>query len=535
MRGDFTQGTWVRLTGANDTTATGAVEGANSTSPHTDTQDMVFIPNGQGGYDLLQSDDGGLYRLISVNDPALRKWLPMNGDIQIARFRNVAYDVLNNVLFGGTDDDGTPQQDNPGAGSWTDVTGGDAYQATADNGQASNTTNPQVTRYSQAGQGSQLANINRYRFNRTNTSANAEGLMMASPATPNVPYSGLHTTSDTSGGFILNNLPDPNNLIAPRRMLIGSVDGLYHSENAGDVIYDITSSLSIPSGASIVNVRALTYGGVFNGLTNLDVAYVSASINGRQTLFLRTTAGGSFNPVPYPGPLLAETGRPGRHNTFSGEIKFGPDDWHTAYIADGAVVYRTTDAGSTWTDITPTHGNAGSLAYVAAEVVSPGTTSGDESLFVGGLGGVYYSSNPRAPSGQIVWSKLGSNLPNTTVFDLRYIPPTSTVNGLRGDLLIAATWGRSLWAIPNFRRQQFGGCFTSTECDPTVTWVDFSSSAPELGCKDFPYHTLSFAVLAVQTNGTLAIKSGTTSEAPTISKPMTIEACGGPVTIGKAP
>lgn len=66
-------------------------------------------------------------------------------------------------------------------------------------------------------------------------------------------------------------------------------------------------------------------------------------------------------------------------------------------------------------------------------------------------------------------------------------------------------------------------------------WADLNSVNPfQTGLYDFPYHTLGQAVSAVPATGTINIKTaGHTTETMTISKPMTIVAIGGPVTIGQ--
>ncbi|MCK4547417.1 MAG: T9SS type A sorting domain-containing protein [Candidatus Eisenbacteria sp.] len=87
-------------------------------------------------------------------------------------------------------------------------------------------------------------------------------------------------------------------------------------------------------------------------------------------------------------------------------------------------VYRTTDSGVSWTDVT---GNLpGAPANVV--VVDPDQTS---RLFVGTDVGCFYTENLGA-----VWTMLGSGLPAVPVYDLRLHQPTRT--------LVAGTHGRSM-------------------------------------------------------------------------------------------
>lgn len=66
-------------------------------------------------------------------------------------------------------------------------------------------------------------------------------------------------------------------------------------------------------------------------------------------------------------------------------------------------------------------------------------------------------------------------------------------------------------------------------------WVDLNGGIPiQIGSYDLPYHTLGQGVSAVPSTGTINFKTaGHTLETMTISKPMTIVAIGGPVTIGQ--
>jgi hypothetical protein len=79
---------------------------ANNTEPHVDGWRMSFDNLGN----LLQTDDGGIYRLISPDDPGTRTWQSVNGDISPTQFYTVAYDPLNNMLIGGTQDNGVMGQ-----------------------------------------------------------------------------------------------------------------------------------------------------------------------------------------------------------------------------------------------------------------------------------------------------------------------------------------------------------------------------------------------------------------------------------------
>jgi hypothetical protein len=64
-------------------------------------------------------------------------------------------------------------------------------------------------------------------------------------------------------------------------------------------------------------------------------------------------------------------------------------------------------------------------------------------------------------------------------------------------------------------------------------WVDFDHTLTEIGTFDFPYATMVRGLNSVAYNGTLKLMAGSSRETPTINRRVTLEAYGGPVTIGQ--
>jgi hypothetical protein len=80
---------------------------------------------------------------------------------------------------------------------------------------------------------------------------------------------------------------------------------------------------------------------------------------------------------------------------------------------------------------------------------------------------------------------------------------------------------------------RYGDTWELVTRDSLEIWVQFSHQGLELGTFDFPYRTLAQGLSHVVAGGTLKIKSGSTSETPNLTRPMTIEAFGGRVSIGR--
>jgi hypothetical protein len=102
---------------------------------HADSRNMVFDPNGN----ILEVNDGGIYRLSNPNGPVdgangtAPTWSSVNGNLSVIEFNSIAYDSVNGIVFGGSQDNGSPQQNGPGSFTWTDLSGGDGQNVQVDN------------------------------------------------------------------------------------------------------------------------------------------------------------------------------------------------------------------------------------------------------------------------------------------------------------------------------------------------------------------------------------------------------------------
>src|SRR6266508_1283597 len=111
-------GAWQHVTdtGTADPDGAGPLPG---TAPHADSREMIFQ-----GIHLLESDDGGIYRLTNP-DQANRSWESINDDLALTELFDVAYDTVNNLVLGGAQDNGVGLQSATGSSTWNSIALGD--------------------------------------------------------------------------------------------------------------------------------------------------------------------------------------------------------------------------------------------------------------------------------------------------------------------------------------------------------------------------------------------------------------------------
>jgi uncharacterized repeat protein (TIGR01451 family) len=383
---------WQHLTHLNSISQIPGGGTAHNSAPHADSRDLVV----DAGGDLLNVNDGGIYRRTSPQNNA-GDWFSINGDIQTTEFHDVAYDTISNtILIGGAQDTGTPQQITPGSTTWRSVSTADGGDVAVDN--ITLASSNRSIRYSSF---QSLGSFRREVYDAANN--------LISRTFP--------ARTVVGGGAPLQTqfvTPVELNAIDPTRLVLGGSNSVYESFNQGNTITEIDGP-----GA---NRDAIAYGGRSGGVDNLDVLYVGSG----SAVFLRTTAGAALAPT---AALPAGAGA-------VRDIALDPDEWRSAYAIDNNQVFRTTDAGVSWTDIT---GNLAELGV--GDFNTTGFVAGPKDLLlVGTNAGVFVSYST---SGFTRWDKLGTGLPNAPVMDLVY--------DVADDVLLAGTLGRGAWTITNLR------------------------------------------------------------------------------------
>jgi len=458
IRGDVNDGYRVVMddvTPANDSWNPTLGAGANGTSPHADSRDMTFDANG----DLLEADDGGLYRLVDPDNAGTRVWEPVNGNIRPTEIYGVAYDSLNHTIIGGLQDNGSARQrdlaDAQYPFTWDGIQGADGGIPLASTDGATST---------QYTSGQNLGGFTRRSVDATNTQTGAVGVDLVVDGATNNPGTVDPNTifgverAVPGGSTIQFTQPYVLNEIDFDRLLIGT-NFLYESFNRGDNLTALGGLMDL-NGDGLNNdndfsdppantmpiidegdefrplnpvgaVSAMAYGGRQGGVDNADVIYVGTSggtVNGTfGRLFLRTAD--TTGTLADFATLTAYTGGAPR------DIVLDPDDWATAYVIDASNVYATYDAGASWDPITE---NLGALTadLRTVELVTGG--SGDVLLVGSGLGVFRSAVGPAATSH---WTEYGTGLPNALVRDLQY--------DANDDVLVAGSWGRGAWTVPD--------------------------------------------------------------------------------------
>jgi len=395
---------------------------ASGTAPHADSRSLTFDPSGN----LVETDDGGIYRLSGPRTNS-GTWSAALGNISNSEFIGFAYDSLNDAIIAGAQDNGTALQSGFGSSTWRAISGGDGGFSAVDNNQAAHPG--QSVLYSTA---QFLGSFQRQVRDASNNLIGDPVSLALRVTGPGITGTSTLKKADTVQFYS----PYVVNSAAGDRLLIGTGDQnnpgttgyIYESKNRGDDLVRLTA-------APVGFVTALAYGGVLGGAANPDVAYVGTQ--GDNPLLLRTAAGGAFNPVPAYATAGGSAPR---------SIALDPDNWKRAYIVDANNrVWLTTNAGTSFTQITGNVGAlSGSLRTVAVyDQPNAADEANDDTVFLGGLGGVFVAGNPQTSSS--AWSQFGTvagaRLPNVVVNNLIY---DTTDN-----LLLAGTLGRGGWTVAN--------------------------------------------------------------------------------------
>jgi hypothetical protein len=355
---------------------------------------MVFDAAGN----IVQVDDGGVWRRTSPRDDT-GDWFSINGDLGVSEQHDASFDTLADIAFVGTQDNDDPHQNAPDDRSWFVLLSGDGGDTAVDAAFAPGTS----LRYDSA-QGLQA-------FVQTFWDADNNLLSFLFPA-----LTVLGGGSPFVGQFVT---PVEVNPTDGFRIVIGGANSVYESFDGGSTISEIGPGITINGNG----VEPVAYGAV----DNPDILYVGGGPGGNH-FYVRTG--------PPPAPLVESLTFPGNTpaDSIIRDIVIKPGDSATAFVNTLTRVFRTTDAGATWDNLT---GDIQTFAPGALRASTYVPRTDSDVLVVSSFeAGVLYA---RESSGFTDWKRLGTKLPNVPVMDLHFDE--------ENDVLVAGTLGRGAWKL----------------------------------------------------------------------------------------
>jgi hypothetical protein len=400
---------WTLLTAAAD-----AGSNVPAGDPHRDCQALVFDAAGN----LIVANDGGIYRATGPGgqQPA---WQHIGRSMHVTEPLGVSYDTLSAIAISGSSDNGVEYQTAPGSLTWRQLAGEDGGDCDVDNTAADHSW-----RYYMNFPGGTAATsftIYRAQFDAANNQLDSGGkLALAAPGSPGMPLTGIAMADRTVNAVFVTNA------VAAGQLLLAATN-VYETTDGGATA---TTLLTRPAG--LPGVARMAYGGRQDGSERPDVVYCAI---GNQAWCRQP--GQNLSALPaYQAAGVAM------------DISVDVYDWRRAVIIEGSRVWRTGQAGQTWTECT---GNLASLAtdplgavnFHNVVVVRASATSLREVVLVGAYTGLFRTVTA-ADGAAATWEKIG-NLPNAVVQSMQYRPPRATHPG--GDVLVVGLQGRGTWVL----------------------------------------------------------------------------------------
>ncbi len=348
---------------------------------HVDQHVLEYSPDNKY---LFLGNDGGVYRSLNKGTT----WTPLDKTLETIQFYTLAWDPNNaDRFYGGVQDHGIFQSSNVDTKEWRIRRGGDGGYVVVD------PTNPNIL-YSR--------------------------LMIEGAGNP-VParsINGGQSWTRLENGFSgdrFNWLPPM--MLAPndRTRLYTATQFVYSAKPADSgtptwraISPDLTARNSISSVISTIDVSVSSPTTMYVGCGD-GVVQVSTNITAADVEWKNITAG-----LP---------------NRWVTRIKIDKRNAAIAYAVFSGIntphVYKTTNFGESWTDI------SGNLPNLPINGIVISRDDPDNTLFVGTDIGVWFTRD-----GGQNWARFGSGLPNVVVYD---------VDIDAQNRLIAATFGRGMW------------------------------------------------------------------------------------------
>lgn len=340
---------------------------------HVDHHELVALPRRALPTVLYGGCDGG----VNYSTDAGASWTTFT-NMDNTQFYAMTIDPANPTnLYGGTQDNGTNRTLTGATNDWTRILGGDGFYCVVDY------TNSNII-YAE----SQNGNINKSIDGGFSFFGATNGINGSETRAWNTP--------------IVIDPKKPNKLYTSTDRVYRTVDG---AANWSVISPDLSTSYITTIGVA---------------KSDSNVVYAGSRSG---TIYATTNGGGTWTQID--GALADRWVTRLTVDPTNAAVCYATLSGYIANNESLPRVYRTTNFGSTWSDISSNLPNA----PVNDIIIDPHNLS---TLYVGTDVGVYQSTNLG-----VSWSPLGTGLVVTCVHDLEMHPQTRT--------LVAATHGRSMW------------------------------------------------------------------------------------------
>lgn len=384
-----------RSTDGGTTTTKISTWQSSPASPHADHHVIVHDPgyNGTTNKRIYNANDGGVYRTDDITAATSAAtgngWVNLNNGLEITQFYSGA-GRAGGIIVGGTQDNGSLRYAGTGT-NWVEFYGGDGGYSAVDSADSNFAYGEYI-----------YLSIVR----STNGAVNAQNICTGILDGYTDPTFGCGAGATQASNFIAPFVLDPNN----NNVMLGGGARLWRSTNV-KAATPAWASIKPASGATnYISAIAVQQG-------NSDLIWVGHN-NGQVYKTINGTTGS-------PAWTLVSGALPGR---FATRILIDKDTPNTVYVTFGGYnagnVWRTTDGGTTWTDI------HGVLPQTPVRSITR-HPSKPAWLYVGTEAGVFTSEN-----GGTTWFATNDAPANVSVDELFW---------LDGATLVAATHGRGMF------------------------------------------------------------------------------------------